>query len=254
MILYSWNVNGFRAVVQKGFWEWFRERGADVVCLQETKASPEQLSPSDIKPDGYVGIWSASTVKKGYSGPACFCRQVPLDHRLELPDSLWQGEGRLVHMEFEKFHLLNCYFPNSGQGPARLAYKLGYYQAFFDYCQELRREKPVVFCGDVNTAHREIDLHDPVGNAKSAGFLPEERAWVDRFVAAGYVDTFRLFEQGGGHYTWWDYRTRARPRNLGWRIDYFFVCEELKDAVKRAWIEPEVSGSDHCPVGLELSL
>ncbi|EPR41416.1 exodeoxyribonuclease III Xth [Desulfovibrio sp. X2] len=254
MILYSWNVNGFRAAAKKGFWDWFSERRADVVCLQETKASPEQLAPTDLDPEGYVGFWNSATMKKGYSGTACLCRVPPLNHRLDMPWDEWRGEGRLVHVEYPAFHLLNCYFPNSGQGPVRLAYKLGFYQAFLDYCEELRTKKPVVFCGDVNTAHRPIDLHDPVGNAKSSGFLPEEREWVDRFVAAGYVDTFRLFTEDGGHYTWWDYRTRARPKNIGWRIDYFFVSEELRDKVARAWIEPEVMGSDHCPVGLELSV
>ncbi len=254
MILYSWNVNGFRAVAKKNFWDWFRTRAADVVCLQETKAAPDQLDAADLNPEGYRGYWCAATVKKGYSGTVCLCRVPPVGGRLELPDPAFQGEGRLVHVEYPAFHLLNCYFPNSGQGPARLAYKLGYYQAFLDYCEALRKVKPIVFCGDVNTAHREIDLHDPVGNARSAGFLPEEREWIDRFVAAGYVDTFRLFEQGGGHYSWWDYRTRARPKNLGWRIDYFFVSEELRGAVKRAWIEADVEGSDHCPVGLEIDI
>ena len=248
----SWNVNGFRAVVQKGFWEWFAQCGADVVCLQEIKVEPDQLEAQYRCVDGYEAVWNPSRVKKGYSGTACFYRIPPLAVRTGFPDGCFGGEGRMIHLEYPEFHLLNVYFPNGQMSPERLAFKMAYYDAFLDHAQALRRDKPVVVCGDFNTAHTEIDLKNPAANADRSGFLPEERAWIDRFIAHGYVDTFRMFTREGSHYSWWSYRFGARGRNAGWRIDYFFVSEELKDRVRRAWIEPEVRGSDHCPVGLEI--
>ncbi len=254
MLLSSWNVNSYRAVAKKGFFDWLRGASADVVCLQETKVRADQLTEADLHPDGFTGVWCSSEKRQGWSGTAVFHKIAPLAVTCDLPDPAYQGEGRLIHFEYEAFHLVNCYFPNGQSSPERLAYKLGFYEAFLTYAQELRRAKPVVFCGDVNTAHTEIDLKNPKTNRHVSGFLPEERAWIDRVVAAGYVDTFRMFEPGPGHYTWWDYLTRARERNAGWRIDYFFVSEELKSRVVRAWIEPQVMGSDHCPIGLELNV
>ncbi|MHC1711591.1 MAG: exodeoxyribonuclease III [Solidesulfovibrio sp.] len=251
MILISWNVNGLRAVVQKGFWEWLAGSGADVVGVQESKIQTGHEADFGGT-DQYKTLWSSATVKKGYSGVGCFYRQEPLSVTVELPDAAYGGEGRLIQMEFNEFYFFNIYFPNGGRGPERLAYKLGFYDAFLRHAEELRRVKPIVVCGDFNTAHTALDLKNAKSNEKTSGFLPEERAWLDTFTAAGYVDTFRLFEKEGGHYTWWDYRFKARDRNVGWRIDYFFVSEELRPKVKRAWIESSVMGSDHCPIGLEI--
>jgi exodeoxyribonuclease-3 len=250
----SWNVNGYRAVLQKGFAAWLSSCGADAVLLQETKAEPEQLSPAEREPHGFTSYWNWSKAKRGYSGTACLCRTKPTAHSLGLPGDRYRGEGRLILLEYEPFFVLNVYFPNGQMGEERLAYKLGFYDVFLDYAQSLRRTKPVVVGGDFNTAHTEIDLKNPKANEKTSGFLPVERAWMDKFAAAGWVDTFRLFEQGPGHYSWWSYRFNARARNAGWRIDYFFVCEELRPRVKRAWIESNVLGSDHCPVGLEIEV
>ena len=251
MILMSWNVNGLRAVVQKDFWNWLAGCGADVVGIQESKLQPgheADFGGTDV----YRTVWASSTVKKGYSGVGCFYRIEPASVALELPDAAFGGEGRLIQMEFADFYFFNVYFPNGGRGPERLGYKLAYYDAFLAHAEALRRTKPIVVCGDFNTAHTALDLKNAKSNEKTSGFLPEERAWLDRFVAAGYVDTFRMFEQEGGHYSWWDYRFKARDRNVGWRIDYFFVSEELRGRVRRAWIDAAVMGSDHCPVGLEL--
>ena len=253
MILHSWNVNGLRAVVGKGFWEWLEGSGSDVAGIQETKLQQGHEEAFAATP-GFAVALCSSQVKKGYSGVGAFSRAKPLAVNLELPEARFQGEGRLIHLEYPAFHFFTVYFPNGQRGPDRLEYKLGYYEAFLAHAQELRKNKPIVVCGDFNTAHTEIDLKNAKANQNTSGFLPVERAWMDRFVAHGYVDAFRLFEPGPGHYTWWDYRFQARARNVGWRIDYFFVSEELRGAVKRAWIEDAVMGSDHCPVGLELDV
>jgi len=253
MIFYSWNVNGLRAVAQKGFGEWLEASGADVAGIQETKLQKDH-EDGFTQMIGYKAVFCSSTVKKGYSGVGAYYRREPLAVNFELPDPKFHGEGRLIHLEYPELHFFTIYFPNGQRGPDRLEYKMAYYEAFLAHAQELRKDKPIVMCGDVNTAHTEIDLKNAKSNEKTSGFLPEERAFLDRFVAAGYVDTFRMFEQGGGHYTWWDYRFQARTRNVGWRIDYFFVSEELRPKVKRAWIADDVFGSDHCPVGLELDI
>ncbi len=251
MILMSWNVNGLRAAVQKGFWQWLDTCGADVAGIQESKLQPGHEADFGGT-DRYKVVWSSATKKKGYSGVGCFYRIEPRSIVTELPDPVFGGEGRLIQMEFNDFYFLNVYFPNGGMGPERLAYKLDYYAVFLDHVQTLRQQKPIVVCGDFNTAHTALDLKNAKSNEKNSGFLPEERAWLDAFVAAGHVDTFRMFTKEGGHYTWWDYRFKARDRNVGWRIDYFFVSEELTPKVKRAWIDNTVLGSDHCPVGLEI--
>ncbi len=255
MKLYSWNVNGYRAVLQKGFWDWYSGSAADVVNLQEIKARPEQLKKEDFPPQDVHALWNPATVKKGYSGVATFSTRPPLAHSFDLPDDRFRGEGRLALLEFEAFYLCNVYFPNGQMSEERLAYKLGYYDAFLAHVEELRKRKPIVVCGDFNTAHKEIDIARPKENENTSGFLPIERAWMDTFVAHGYVDTLRIFEpQTTDLYTWWSFRANARVRNVGWRLDYFFVSEELRGKVTRAWIEPQVMGSDHCPVGLELDL
>lgn len=254
----SWNVNGFRSLCKKPEWDWFHATQADVVGLQETKADPSQVENEHLSPAGWNAWWAASTVKKGYSGVAVFSRAEPIRVEYELPDPDYQGEGRLLHLEYPEFHYFNVYFPNGGEEiePGvfkRLPYKMGFFNAFLDYAQTLRADKPIVVCGDFNIAHRPIDLARPRENGKSTGFLPEERAWLDDFVAAGYVDTFRQTHgDEPGAYTWWSYRMRARDKNVGWRIDYFFVSDELKYNIRDAWIESDVYGSDHCPVGLAL--
>lgn len=265
--LLSWNVNGIRAVAGKPDWRWFAETDAQIIGLQETKASQEQVPAALHSPQGWYSAWAASTVKKGYSGVAVFSRREPLRTQLELPDAPFQGEGRLVHMEFPWFHYFNVYFPNGGANEEdengkpiagkfkRLPYKMGFFDAFLRFAQELRKEKPIVVCGDFNIAHKAIDLARPKQNVLNTGYLPEERAWLDGFAAAGYVDTFRAVHgDAEGHYSWWSYKAAARPKNIGWRIDYFFVSEELRPAIRDAWIEAHVYGSDHCPVGLTLEV
>ena len=258
MKLYSWNINGFRSVCSKLEWDWFKHvgaaGGAAIVGLQETKAEKEQVPDEHRDPDGWHSYW-LSGVRKGYSGVAVFSSLAPLAVTYELPQPAWRGEGRLIHLEYKDFHYMNVYFPNGQSGEERLNYKLGFYDAFLDYAEELRRQKPIVVCGDFNTAHRPIDLARPKENEGTSGFLPVERAWLDKFTERGYVDTFRLVHgERENQYSWWSFRMRARERNVGWRIDYFFVSAELKDKVRDAWIEPEVRGSDHCPIGLELDL
>jgi exodeoxyribonuclease-3 len=254
MIIHSWNVNGFRAVLGKGFWDWFQQSDSDVVCLQEIKTRPEQLNSRDKSFPGYQVFWNPSRAKQGYSGVATFYRNKPQSISKSLPDERFQGEGRLILMEYDHFFLFNVYFPNGQMSDERLQFKLQFYDSFLDYAQKLRQEKPIVVCGDFNTAHKEIDLKNPKANEDRSGFLPIERQWLDKFLAHGYIDTFRMFNQEPGHYTWWTYRFGARSRNAGWRIDYFFVSEELKNNVVRSWIEPHVMGSDHCPIGLELEI
>ena len=255
MKLQSWNVNGFRAISAKPEWAWFAEHGGDIIGLQETKAEEHQIPDIHRRPEGMHATWLSATKRKGYSGVAVFTRKEPLAVTLDLPDSAWRGEGRLIHMEFPAFHYCNVYFPNGQMDDERLAYKLGYYDAFLDFSENLRKTKPIVVCGDFNTAHKPIDLARPKANEETSGFLPIERAWLDKFAACGYVDTFRhVHGDVPEQYSWWSYRFQARLKNVGWRIDYFFVSEELKDAIRDAWIEVDVMGSDHCPVGLELAV
>ena len=232
--LVSWNVNGFRALSGKPDWDWFASTDADVVALQETKAEPAQIAEEHRSPEGWNAEWLAAQVKKGYSGVAVFSRQKaalePLAVHRELPDPRYQGEGRLLHIEYPAFHFFNVYFPNGTKDDGRLAYKMGYYDAFLAHAEELRRTKPIVVCGDFNTAHRPIDLARPKANEENSGFLPIERAWVDRFIAAGYVDTFRHIHGDEPHqYSWWSYKQRARVNNVGWRIDYFLVSSRIAE-------------------------
>ena len=255
MRLYSWNINGYRAICGKDDWAaWLAASDADVIGLQEIKARKEQVPEEHQEQDGYSSYWLPAE-RKGYSGVAVFSRPQPLSVSYDLPYPEWQGEGRLIHLEYPGFHYMNVYFPNGGNGEERLNYKLGYYDAFLKYSEELRKSKPIVVCGDFNTAHKEIDLARPKENGEISGFMPIERAWLDKFTAAGYIDTFRLVNgDKPDEYSWWSYRMRARARNVGWRIDYFFISEELRPKVKNAWIEQGVMGSDHCPIGLELDM
>lgn len=254
MKIVSWNVNGLRSTVKNGDWEPFiRSTKADIFCLQEVKAEPGQLPDEALNVSGYSAFFCPSKVKKGYSGVALYSKIEPLSviYGMGLPE--FDDEGRLIGAEYEDFWLLNIYFPNGGRGPERLDFKLRYYDAFLAFCEGLRKKKPVIFCGDVNTAHEEIDLARPKENERNTGFLPEERAWVDEVIAAGYVDTYRQKNPSrSGAYTYWDQYTRARERNVGWRIDYFFVSSELSPRVKKADIHADIYGSDHCPISITI--
>ncbi len=254
MRILSWNVNGIRANAKKGFFEWMQKEDADIVCLQETKAEPVQLTEEFIKPKGYSSFWS-SAEKKGYSGVAIYSKKEPKSVIVGLGIKEFDNEGRTLMADYGDFVLFNIYFPNGGSGNKRVPFKMSFYDAFLKKVEALRKSgRKVIVTGDVNTAHTEIDLARPKENAKYTGFLPEEREWVTKFLQCGYVDTFRHFQKEPGHYTWWDYKTAARARDVGWRIDYFFISENLLPQLKSAFILKEVMGSDHCPVGIEVNL
>lgn len=264
--LASWNVNGIRAIAAKPDWQqWFAQDVYDVIGLQETKAELSQVPPAIAQKEGYHTYFASSVVKKGYSGTAVFSKQEPQSVEIELPDPEFQGEGRIIHLEFEHFHFFNGYFPNGGgeildengkpiKGQfKRVPYKMGFFDCFLNYAQSLRKSKPIVVCGDFNIAHKEIDLARPKTNTSNTGFLPIEREFLNKFTADGYIDTFRhVHGDVKDCYSWWSYKMRAREKNVGWRIDYFFVSKELKDHIKDATIEKNVFGSDHCPVTLTL--
>ena len=252
MRLISWNVNGIRAALRNGLLDWLKTDGADIICFQETKATFDDVAANLIDLNDYHITWNAAE-KAGYSGVATLTRlpHLSISRGFGIPE--FDREGRIIIHEFEHFFLYNIYFPNGQRDQNRLDYKLRFYDAFLEHAQNLRRSgKAIISCGDFNTAHKEIDLKNPKANENNSGFLPIERAWMDRFVAHGYVDTFRLFNQEPGHYSWWTYRYGARKKNIGWRIDYFFIDQEHLGFVKNAFILPEVYGSDHCPVGIEL--
>ena len=248
----SWNVNGIRAAYKKGILDWFKKENPDILCLQETKAHPEQLTDDLLNVNGYKSYFS-SAEKKGYSGVVTYTKQEPLKTTNGIGIKKFDSEGRFIITEYNNFILFNIYFPNGKASKERLQYKMDFYDTFLKHVKKLlKQNKKIIICGDVNTAHKEIDLARPKENEKISGFLPEEREWIDKFLSSGFVDTFRLFNSEPGNYTWWDMMTRARDRNVGWRIDYFFVSENLKDKIKSAFILPDVMGSDHCPVGIEL--
>lgn len=245
----SWNVNGLRACMSKGFSDFFSASGADVFCLQETKMQPEQ---ADFSFDGYDAYWN-SAEKKGYSGTAVFTRIKPLGVAYDLGPAEFTGEGRVIRLEFPDFYLINVYTPNSQKGLVRLAYRMEWEDAFRAYLTELDRERPVIVCGDMNVAHEEIDLKNPKPNVGNAGFSSEERGKMTELLDAGFLDTFRmLYPEKTGAYTWWSYMFHAREHNAGWRIDYFLVSRRLADTVGDSLIFSDVLGSDHCPVGLLL--
>lgn len=252
MKLLSWNVNGIRAIARKGFVDWLNSEKPDILCLQETKAWEEQLNQELKHIDGYASFFSKAE-RKGYSGVAVYTLSKPLEINDKLGVEEFDKEGRVLILRYPQFILFNIYFPNGKQNGVRLKYKLDFYEAFFEIVNGLKEKgEKIVICGDVNTAHKEIDLARPKENSKVSGFLPEERAWIDKLLKAGFIDTLRLFNNNGEIYTWWDFKTRARERNVGWRIDYFFISENLKGNIVGAWTMPEVPGSDHCPVGIEL--
>ena len=254
MRILSWNVNGIRAVFKKGFIDWFLSDKPDILCLQETKALEEQVPPEIRNIEGY-NVNFVSAERKGYSGVCNISNITPNSIKDGFGIEKFDSEGRVIIADYDKFILFNIYFPNGKASAERLQYKMDFYDTFLEYTKNLRdRGKKLIICGDVNTAHKEIDLARPKENEDVSGFLPIERAWIDKFLSHGYLDTFRMFTEEGGHYSWWDYKTRARERNIGWRIDYFFISDNLKDNIKSAFILPEVMGSDHCPIGIEIDI
>ena len=249
MRLISWNVNGLRACVGKGFEEFFRQIDADVFCLQETKLQEGQI---ELELPGYHQYWNYAE-KKGYSGTALFCRQEPLSVTLGIGIGEHDREGRVITAEFEDFYVVTCYTPNSQNELKRLDYRMSWEDAFLEYLKGLDAKKPLILCGDLNVAHEEIDLKNPKSNRRNAGFTDEERGKMTALLDAGFTDTFRYFYPDlAGVYSWWSYRFRAREKNAGWRIDYFITSKSLDGRLKDAKIHTEILGSDHCPVELEI--
>ena len=249
MKILSWNVNGLRAVQKKGFGDWLRKAQPDIFCVQESRALPEQVEPD--WPKAYEAHWNPAE-KKGYAGIITFTKTPPIKITRGIGKAAHDHEGRVLTTEHDDFFLVNVYVPNAQRSLARLPYRQEWDRAFLAYLKKLERRKPVIVCGDFNVSHKEIDLTNFKANKNNAGFTSEERAGFDTFVEAGFVDTFREFETGGGHYTWWSNRLNARARNIGWRIDYFLISKSLRPRLKKAFILPDVMGSDHCPVGMEL--
>lgn len=251
MKLISWNVNGLRAAVTKGFIDSFNELDADIFCLQETKLQPHQI---ELELPGYEQFWN-SAVKKGYSGTAVFTRIKPINVTNGIGIEEHDQEGRVITAEYDNFYLVCCYTPNSQRELARLDYRMTWEDAFRAYLLELDKKKPVILCGDLNVAHNEIDLKNPKANRKNAGFSDEERAKMTELLESGFTDTFRyLYPDAVDEYSWWSYMGKARDRNVGWRIDYFIASKRLDDKIKEAKIHQQIFGSDHCPVELDIEL
>ena len=249
MKLISWNVNGLRAALRKNFLDFLETEKPDVLCLQETKCSPDDVE--QLWPRRYTTYWN-SAEKKGYSGTAIFTKARPLKVEPHIGLAEHDREGRVLTAEYPGFFLVNVYVPNSKRDLSRLSYRQKWDAEFLRFLKKLEMKKPVIFCGDLNVAHAEIDLANPKANVHNHGFTPEERAGFSALVEAGFLDTFRVFEPAGGHYTWWSLMSGARSRNVGWRIDYFLISKSLRPRLKKAFIRPEVMDSDHCPVGIEI--
>lgn len=270
MTIVSWNINGIRAVIKKGFIDFVKQENPDILCLQEIKINHKH---SDIRKNmrilGYADYWNFAK-KPGYSGTAVFTKIKPIsvssiqnqvssikNTKYQILNTNFFGnEGRVLTLEFDKFCLINAYFPHTRRGLERLDFKLEFNEKFLEFSHKLYviSHKPIIIAGDLNVAHKEIDLANPKENQKNAGFLPQERAWMDKLLASGYTDTFRQFTKEGGHYTWWSHWANARARNIGWRIDYFIVSQDLKRNLKSSTILPQVMGSDHCPIAMEIDL
>lgn len=253
LTLYSWNVNGIRAAQKKGFLDWLHKTKPDFLGIQETKAHPDQLDEELRNPEGYHSYW-ASAERKGYSGVALFTRIEPISVQIGLGIEEYDREGRTIVAEYDEFVLITAYFPNGSRDHSRVPFKMAYKESFLDFCNQLRAQgKSVIFCGDVNTAHREIDLARPKDNQNSTGFLPIEREWIDKVVEQGYIDSFRaLHPDTTEAYSWWAYWGKARERNVGWRLDYFFITPDLEGRITSAEILADIQGSDHCPVLLTI--
>ena len=252
--VYTWNVNGIRAIHKKGFLDWVKKSKGDIICLQETKAQPEQL-PDELKNiKSYESYWF-SAERKGYSGVGVYTKIKPVKVQNGFNNPFYDNEGRLILAEYEKFVIANVYFPNGGRGPERVKYKLDFYNELFFFLQKNYSDrKGIIVTGDYNTAHTEIDLARPKNNVENTGFLPEEREWIDKIINLGYADVFRKFHKEPGLYTYWDMVTRARERNVGWRLDYFMVSEDFTHNIVKADIHNSVMGSDHCPVSIDIQL
>jgi exodeoxyribonuclease-3 len=248
--LISWNVNGLRSVLRKGLLDYLKKEKPDVLCLQETKCRPDDIE--EAWPSGYVSYWNPA-VKAGYAGTAMLCKHKPLSVAPHVEIMGKDDEGRILTAEFPDFFVVDVYVPNSKRDLSRLEYRQKWDLEFRRYLKKLEKTKPVIFCGDLNVAHTEIDLANPKSNVKNHGFTPEERAGFAALLKAGMIDTFREFEKGGGHYSWWSPMGTARARNIGWRIDYFLLSASLRPRLRKAFIRPNVRGSDHCPVGIELA-
>ena len=248
-----WNVNGIRAAYRKGLLDWVGKDSPDILCLQETKACREQLPPDLADIPGYESYFVSAQERPGYSGVALYTKIKPTKVDCGIGVERFDSEGRTMIAHYSDLVLCNIYFPNGKASPERLQYKMDYYEEFLQYVNGLRSEgRSVVICGDINTAHQEIDIARPKDNLKRSGFLPQERAWMDRLVESGFKDTFREQHPTEAKWSWWDQKTRARERNVGWRIDYFFVSQDLMPRISGSFIENEVMGSDHCPVGIEM--
>lgn len=254
MNIYSWNVNGLRAISKKGFFQFIDEYNPDILCIQETKLQLDNLSEELKDIEGYNSYFSCAK-KKGYSGVATYTKEKPISVKYGIGIERFDSEGRILITEFNNFILFNIYFPNGQKDEERLKYKLDFYDALLEYLNKLKIEgKKLIICGDYNTAHNEIDIKNAKANEKYSGFLPIERAWIDKFILNGYVDTFRDIHKDEIKYSWWSYRFKARERNAGWRIDYFFVTESLIDNINSAEILNEIMGSDHCPVKVSFNV
>jgi exodeoxyribonuclease III len=249
----SWNVNGLRAINKKGFRDFIRQNDFDSICLQEIKVQEEKIPTELLEIEGYSSYFS-SAIRPGYSGVAIYSKIKPIDYGKGFGISRFDDEGRVLWLDFGDFIIFNTYMPNGGRSKQRLEYKLDFYDSFLEHMQVLlKKERNIILTGDINTAHKPIDLARPKQNENNTGFLPEERAWIDRLIAAGFLDAFRLFHNEPSQYTWWDYKTRSRERNVGWRLDYFFISNGLEKNVNDSGILSHVLGSDHCPVFLEIS-
>ena len=250
MKIISWNVNGIRAVLKKGFLDFINKTNPDIICIQETKASPEQV---DLVLEEYPYKYWNSAVKKGYSGTAIFSKVKPLNVENDLKIEKHDQEGRVICFELENYYLVTVYTPNSKRDLSRLNYRQKEWDIdFLKYLKKLESKKPVIFCGDLNVAHKEIDLKNPKTNKRNAGFTSEEKKGFENYILSGFVDTFRKFNQESGHYTWWSYMFNARSRNIGWRIDYFCVSEKIKNKISKSIILSDIMGSDHAPILIEI--
>jgi len=247
--LISWNVNGIRAIEKKGFVDIIKDMNPDIIGIQEIKANKDQLSENLLNISGYQSFWN-SAEKKGYSGVAVYSKTSPISVKNGIDSPEHDNEGRSITLEFSDFYLVNLYFPNAQDKLKRIDYKIDFNKAFLSYVETLKKNKTVILCGDFNVAHKPIDLANPKRNEKNAGYSPQEREWFTNFIKAGYVDTFRKFNNDPDQYTWWSYRFKAREKNIGWRIDYFCVDKESINRVKDSYILSEIMGSDHCPVGI----
>lgn len=251
MKLVSWNVNGIRACVKKGFLDYFNEVNADIFCIQESKLQEGQI---ELDLPGYYQYWNYA-LKKGYSGTAVFTKKQPLSVKYGVGENESEAEGRIITLEYDSFYLVNVYTPNSQRDLARLPYRLQWEEELLSYIIELNKAKPVIYCGDLNVAHGEIDLKNPKSNEGNSGFTIEERGKMTTLLASGFVDSFRyVYPDAEGAYTWWSYMAKVRERNIGWRIDYFILSDQLKSSITAAQIHSEVMGSDHCPIFLEMDL